>query len=138
MLWPLFVSLSSTLPPRWRLTLHMLLLSSSSLLLLSLLFLTMVNEEVMLVSTQLHVFMTHATESRCRVTRESDSWRLRHLPEPSCTHSCECSRAEKWALKSTEDEREKGPKGTKTIITRPHAINTAIETAFTESRHVAA
>ena len=27
-------------------------------------------------------------------------------PEPSSTHSCECSRAEKWALKSTEDERE--------------------------------
>ena len=27
-------------------------------------------------------------------------------PEPSSTHSCECSRAEKWALKSTEDERQ--------------------------------
>ena len=26
---------------------------------------------------------------------------------PASTHSCECSRAEKWALKSTEDEREK-------------------------------
>ena len=33
--------------------------------------------------------------------------------EPSSTHNCECSRAEKWALKSS-------------VHHRPHAINTAI------------
>ena len=33
--------------------------------------------------------------------------RLRHPQEPSSTSRCECSRAEKWALKSTEDERDK-------------------------------
>ena len=46
-------------------------------------------------STQLHVFIGHATEDWCRVTRESDSWRLRHPPEPSSTHRCERSKARK-------------------------------------------
>ena len=63
-----------------------------------LLFSTQVDEEFMQMSTQLHVFIRHATENWCRVTRESDSRRLRHSPEPSSTHRCECSRAEKWPL----------------------------------------
>ena len=68
---------------------------------------TQVNEEVMHMSTQLHVFIRHATQNWCRVTRDSDSRRLRHSPDPSSTHRCECSRAEKWALNVHADGARK-------------------------------
>ena len=77
------------------------------LLLLLLLFLRRVNEEVMHIATQLHVFIRHATEAWCRVTRESDSRRLRHPPEPSSTHSCERSKARKTGAQLRAEEREK-------------------------------
>ena len=94
------------------------------------------------MSTQLHVFIRHATENP---VPSHLGVRLPATPgppdpsDPSSTHSCECSRAEKWALKSTDDERETCKMRQKTDHHRPHhAKNTAIKTAFTESRHVAA
>ena len=77
------------------------------LLFLLLLFLTMVNEEVMHMSTQLHVFIGHATENRCQVTWESDSRRLQHPWSPRALTAVSARGLKKWALKSTEDEREK-------------------------------
>ena len=43
----------------------------------------------------------------CRVTWKYNSRRLRPPPDPSITHSCECSRAEQWALTSTRTECKK-------------------------------
>ena len=82
----------------------------------------MVNEEVMHMSAQLHVFIRHATEDWCRITHESDSQRLQHLPEPSSTHRCECSRAPKWGA-----QRPCGRSAKNRLNTD---INTAINSLF--------
>ena len=73
--------------------------------LLLLLFLRRVNEEVMHIATQLHVFIRHAAETRCQVTWESDSRRLRHPLEPSTTKNSSSSRAEKTGAQLQDNRR---------------------------------
>ena len=93
------------------------------LLLFLFLFLRRVNEEVMHIATQLHVFIRHATETWCRVTRESDSRRLRHLPEPSSTHSCGRSRARKTGAQ-LRDTRRSAKNDAKCVKKPLHRCNT--------------
>ena len=77
-----------------------LLICCCCLVVVLLLFLRRVNEEVMHIATQLHVFIRHAAETWCQLTWESDSRRLRHPLEPSTTKNSSSSRAEKLALNS--------------------------------------
>ena len=44
-------------------------------------------------------------QPRCRITWESDSRRLRHLLEPSSTHSCERSKARKTGVQLRDNRR---------------------------------
>ena len=52
------------------------------------------------MATQLHVFIRHATEAWCRVTRESDSRRLRHPWSPRRRRTLHRRGLEKLALPS--------------------------------------
>ena len=102
-------------------------------LLLLWLFLRRVNEEVMHIATQLHVFIRHATETWCRVTWESDSRRLRHHLEPSSTHSCERSKARKTGAQ-LRDNRRSAKNDAKCVKKPLHCCNTPSRVPFTAAQ----
>ena len=99
---------------------------------LLLLFLRRVNEEVMHIATQLHVFIRHATETWCRVTRESDSRRLRLPPEPS-THSCEQPRARKTGAQ-LRDTRRSAKNDAKCVKKPLHCCSTPSRVPFSAAQ----